>query len=53
MPKKTFYITRAIDYPNGKPHVGHAYEFVVADALARWHRLAGEDVHFLCGTDEH
>ena len=53
MTKKTFYITRAIDYPNGKPHVGHAYEFVVADAIARWHRLAGEDVYFLCGTDEH
>jgi len=53
MPKPTFYITRAIDYPNGKPHLGHAYEFVVADAIARWHRLAGEDVHFLCGTDEH
>lgn len=50
---KTFYLTRAIDYPNGKPHVGHAYEFIVADAIARWHRLAGEDVHFLCGTDEH
>jgi methionyl-tRNA synthetase len=53
MPKKTFYITRAIDYPNGKPHLGHAYEFVVADAIARWHRLAGEDVYFLCGADEH
>ena len=53
MPKKTYYITRAIDYPNGKPHIGHAYEFVVADALARWHRLADEEVYFLCGADEH
>ncbi len=49
----TFYITRAIDYPNGKPHLGHAYEFVIADAIARWHALSGEDVHFLCGLDEH
>ncbi|MBI4150919.1 methionine--tRNA ligase [Candidatus Woesearchaeota archaeon] len=49
----TFSITRAIDYPNGRPHLGHAYEFVIADALARWHTLAGDDVHFLCGLDEH
>src|ERR1700722_6010932 len=48
-----FYITTAIDYINGKPHVGHAYEKVAADVLARWHRLKGDDVFFLTGTDEH
>ncbi|MBW2986828.1 methionine--tRNA ligase [Candidatus Woesearchaeota archaeon] len=53
MAKKTFYITTAIFYPNAKPHIGHAYEQVVADAIARWHRLKGEDVFFLTGTDEH
>lgn len=53
MPKKTFYITTAIDYPNAKPHIGHAYEKVVADMIARWHRLRGERVFFLTGTDEH
>ncbi|MBW3001845.1 methionine--tRNA ligase [Candidatus Woesearchaeota archaeon] len=53
MAKKTFYITTAIFYPNAKPHIGHAYEQVVADAIARWHRLLGEDVFFLTGTDEH
>ena len=52
MPKK-FYITTAIDYTNARPHLGHAYEKVLADALARWHRLKGEDVFFLTGTDEH
>ena len=53
MAKKTFYITTAIDYPNAKPHIGHLYEKTIADALARWHRLLGEDVFFLTGTDEH
>ncbi|MBD3362040.1 methionine--tRNA ligase [Candidatus Woesearchaeota archaeon] len=53
MTKKKFYITTAIFYPNAKPHVGHLYEQVVADAIARWHRLKGEDVFFLTGTDEH
>jgi methionyl-tRNA synthetase len=53
MAKKKFYITKAIDYPNGKPHLGHAYEAVVADALARWHKLLDKDVFFLGGTDEH
>ena len=53
MVKKTFYITTAIDYPNGPPHIGHLYEKTIADALARWHRLKGEDVFFLTGTDEH
>lgn len=49
---KTFYITTAIDYPNGTPHMGHAYEKVVTDAYARWYRFLGYDVHFLTGTDE-
>ena len=53
MAKKTFYITTAIFYPNAKPHIGHAYEQAIADAIARWHRLLGEDVFFLTGTDEH
>jgi methionyl-tRNA synthetase len=44
MPKQPFYITTAIDYPNAKPHLGHAYEKIIADALARWHRQLGEDV---------
>jgi len=50
---KTFYITTAIDYVNAPPHLGHAYEKIAADVLARWHRLKGEDVFFLTGTDEH
>lgn len=50
---KKFYITTAIDYVNGKPHLGHTYEKVLADAIARYHRLKGEEVHFLTGTDEH
>ncbi len=49
----SFYITTAIDYPNAKPHLGHAYEKVCADVLARWHRLLGENVFFLTGVDEH
>ncbi len=53
MPKPTFCITTAIDYPNAKPHLGHAYEKIIADALARWHTQLGEDVFFLTGTDEH
>ncbi|MFH0752865.1 MAG: methionine--tRNA ligase [archaeon] len=52
MPKK-FYITTAIDYPSGLPHLGHAYEKVCADVLARWHRLLGEKVFFQTGLDEH
>ena len=51
--KKRFYVTTAIDYPNSEPHIGHAYQKVVADVLARWHKLLGEDVWFLTGTDEH
>jgi len=50
---RKFYITTAIDYVNATPHIGHAYEKVLADALARYHRLAGEEVFFLTGTDEH
>jgi methionyl-tRNA synthetase len=48
-----FYITTAIAYPNGKPHIGHAYELIATDALARYQRLDGRDVFFLTGTDEH
>jgi methionyl-tRNA synthetase len=48
-----FYITTAIDYVNGSPHLGHAYEKVLADAIARWHRQQGHATHFLTGTDEH
>jgi methionyl-tRNA synthetase len=49
----TFYITTAIAYPNGAPHIGHAYEAIATDALARFQRLDGKDVFFLTGTDEH
>ena len=52
MPKPKFYITTAIDYPNGPPHVGHAYEKIITDCIARWHKLRGERVFFLTGTDE-
>ena len=48
-----FYITTAIAYPNGRPHMGHAYEVVATDAIARFHRLDGKAVTFLTGTDEH
>ncbi len=48
-----FYVTTPIYYVNDKPHIGHAYTTVIADALARWHRLIGDDVFFLTGTDEH
>ena len=49
----TYYLTTPIYYVNARPHLGHAYSTIVADALARWHRLLGDDVHFLTGTDEH
>jgi len=49
----TYYITTAIAYPNGVPHIGHAYEAIATDALARFARLDGKDVFFLTGTDEH
>lgn len=48
-----FYITTAIAYPNGHPHIGHAYEAIATDVLARFARLDGKDVFFLTGTDEH
>lgn len=48
-----YYLTTPIYYVNAQPHLGHAYTTIVADALARWHRLLGDDVHFLTGTDEH
>lgn len=51
--KKPFYITTAIDYVNGAPHIGHAYEKILADVMARFKRLDGYDVMFLTGTDEH
>ncbi len=50
---KPFYITTAISYVNGSPHLGHAYEGILTDAMARFKRLDGYDVHFLTGTDEH
>lgn len=50
---QTFYITTAISYPNGVPHIGHAYEAIATDAIARFERLDGKDVFFLTGTDEH
>ena len=50
---KKFYLTTAIDYPSGPPHIGHAYEKILGDVIVRWHRLQGEDVFFLTGTDEH
>jgi methionyl-tRNA synthetase len=51
--KRPYYITTAISYPNDAPHIGHAYEAVATDALARFRRLQGRDVFFLTGTDEH
>lgn len=51
--QQKFYITTAISYPNGTPHIGHAYEAIATDAIARFERLDGKDVFFLTGTDEH
>jgi methionyl-tRNA synthetase len=51
--KQPFYVTTAISYPNGPPHIGHAYEAIATDAIARFMRLDGYDVYFLTGTDEH
>src|SRR5947208_15002536 len=48
-----FYITTAISYPNGPPHIGHAYEAIAADAIARFQRSQGRDVRLQTGTDEH
>ena len=47
-----FYITTAIDYPNGKPHMGHALEKIASDAYARWYKFLGQETYFLTGTDE-
>ena len=51
--KKPFYITTPIYYPSAKLHIGHAYCTTIADAIARFHRLEGDDVFFLTGSDEH
>jgi len=48
-----FYVTTAIDYVNAEPHIGHAYQKIVADTLARWNKLQGKEVLFVTGTDEH
>ena len=53
MSRQTFYITTPIFYPNGVPHIGHAYTAIASDVIARFHRLDGKDVFFLTGTDEH
>ncbi|MBK9620224.1 MAG: class I tRNA ligase family protein [Candidatus Obscuribacter sp.] len=50
---KKFYVTTAIDYVNAAPHIGHAYEKIAADVVARYHRLNGANVFFLTGVDEH
>ena len=50
---KRFYITTAIDYVNGQPHLGHAYEKVIADVIARARRSLGQETFFLTGLDEH
>ncbi len=50
---KKFYVTTPIYYPNDEPHIGSAYTTIAADVLARWHRLLGDEVYFLTGTDEH
>ena len=52
-PRTPYFITTAISYPNGAPHIGHAYEAIATDAIARFQRLDGYDVFFLTGTDEH
>ncbi|WP_300345470.1 methionine--tRNA ligase [Nesterenkonia sp.] len=51
--KPAYYITTAISYPNGEPHIGHAYEYISADVMARFKRLDGYETFFLTGTDEH
>ena len=53
MEKQKFYMTTAIAYTSGKPHIGNTYEIVLADAIARFKRLQGYDVFFQTGTDEH
>src|ERR1044072_782946 len=51
--REKFYIATAIVYPNGAPHIGHSYEAIATDVLARFQKLDGKDVFFLTGTDEH
>ncbi|HVT54691.1 MAG TPA: class I tRNA ligase family protein, partial [Xanthobacteraceae bacterium] len=51
--RREYYVTTAISYPNGAPHIGHAYEAIATDAIARFHRLDGQDVFFQTGVDEH
>ena len=53
MEKKPYYITTAIAYASGKPHIGNTYEIILADAIARFKRYEGYDVFFMTGTDEH
>ena len=53
MADKSFFISTAISYPNGAPHIGHAYEVIATDTIARFKRLDGYDVHFVTGTDDH
>ena len=53
MSKKKFYISTAIAYASGKPHIGNSYEIVLADSIARYKRQQGFDVYFQTGTDEH
>ena len=53
MKNKKFYISTAIAYASAKPHIGNTYEIVLADVIARYKRLAGYDVYFQTGTDEH
>jgi len=53
LPTDTFYVTTPIYYVNDVPHIGHSYTTIASDVLARYHRLLGDDVHFLTGTDEH
>ena len=53
MEKEKYYITTAIAYTSGKPHIGNTYEIVLADAIARYKRFKGFDVYFQTGTDEH
>src|SRR5262245_59855127 len=53
MKSNTFYVTTPIYYVNANPHLGHAYTTIVADTIARYRRLHGDDVYFLTGTDEH
>ena len=53
MERKPYYITTAIAYASGRPHIGNTYEIILADAMARFKRFEGYDVFFMTGTDEH